>query len=108
MITVLGDMMAASMSRVSERTEERVMHVGNEDFQGATVDETLPRLLDEHWEAEAVAAMDWFRATDPQGWAEYLAEADEWAEVAVPVADAWDVPAAAASGLAGQPVRLGE
>jgi hypothetical protein len=83
----------ATMLRVSERTRERVMRVASEDFHGATVEETLLRLLDEHWEAQAVAAMDRFRVTDPDGWAEYLAEADEWDEAAVPVTDAWDAQA---------------
>lgn len=66
------------------------MRVAADDFAGATVEETLNRLLDEHWEARAVAAMDDFRATDPEGWSEYLAEADRWDRAQTPVADAWD------------------
>ncbi len=34
--------------------------------------------------------MDHFRATDPDGWAKYLSEADEWDEAAAPVSDTWD------------------
>ena len=48
------------MLRVSERTRDRVMQVAAGDFGGATVEETLNRLLDEHWEAQAIAAMDRF------------------------------------------------
>ena len=47
-----------TMLRVSERTRDRVMQVAAVDFGGATAEETLNRLLDEHWEAQAVAAMD--------------------------------------------------
>lgn len=82
------------MLRVSERTRDRVMQVAAEDFGGATTEETLNRLLEEHWEAKAIAAMDHFRATDPQGWADYLAEADEWDAAATPVTDRWDEQAA--------------
>ena len=68
----------STMSRVSKGTWERVMRVAKEDFHGATVEETLLRLLDEHWEAQAIAAMDRFRRDDPEGWTAYLADADEW------------------------------
>jgi hypothetical protein len=79
-----------AMLRVSERTRDRVMQVAAHDFGGATAEETLNRLLDEHWEAQAIAAMDRFRANDPEGWAEYLAEADQWDKAQTPVADTWD------------------
>ena len=79
-----------AMLRVSQRTRDRVMQVAAEDFGGTTAEETLNRLLDEHWEARAVAAMDQFRADDPEGWSGYLAEADQWDTAQTPVADAWD------------------
>lgn len=41
-----------------------------------TAEDALNQLLDERWEARAIAAMDHFRATDPEGWSEYLADAD--------------------------------
>lgn len=78
------------MLRVTERTRDRVMQVATEDFGGATADETLNRLLEEHWEAKAIATMDHFRATDPQGWAEYLAAAEEWDAATAPATDKWD------------------
>lgn len=77
-----------AMLRVSQRTRDRVMRVAAEDYRGSTVEEALNRLLDEHWETMAIAAMDRYRATDPDGWNEYLAEADEWDATAVP-ADKW-------------------
>lgn len=66
------------------------MRVAADDFGGATAEETLNRLLDEHWEAQAVAAMDRFRTGDPQGWSEYLTDADRWDTAQTSVADTWD------------------
>jgi hypothetical protein len=57
---------------------------------GHTREETLNRLLDEHWESRAIAAMDRFRTSDPEGWSDYLAEADRWDQAQTPVADTWD------------------
>jgi hypothetical protein len=79
-----------AMLRVTERTRDRVMQVAANDFCGATAEETLNRLLDEHWEAPAIAAMDAFRANDPEGWSEYLAEADQWDTAQTSVVDMWD------------------
>jgi hypothetical protein len=78
------------MLRVSEQTRDRVMQVAARDFAGATVEDTLNRLLDEHWEAQAIAAMDHFRASDPEGWSDYLAEADRWDQAQTAAADTWD------------------
>lgn len=77
------------MLRVSEETRERVRRLAREEFGGASVDETIRRLLDEHWEAAALAAVRRYRATDPEGWAEYLAEADQLAEADAPIGDDW-------------------
>lgn len=79
-----------AMLRVTQRTRDRVMQVAADDFDGATAEETLNRLLDEHWEARAIAAMDRFRASDPEGWSAYLAEADQWDRAQAHVADTWD------------------
>lgn len=83
-----------TMMRVSAETRARVMRVAAEDFGGATADEAVARLLDEHWQAKCVAAVERYRATDPVGWAEYLREADEWDTVSAPISDSWDEPAA--------------
>ena len=77
------------MLRVSEETRERVRRLAREEFGGASADETIRRLLDEHWEAAALDAVRRYRATDPKGWADYLAEADELAEADAPISDDW-------------------
>lgn len=79
-----------TMMRVSRETRERVLRVAEEDYGGASADETIRRLLDAHWQAKAIAAMDRFRAEDPEGWAEYLAEADQGQSLEAPVAEPWD------------------
>ncbi|WP_322780111.1 hypothetical protein [Frankia sp. Cas4] len=67
-----------------------MLRVAAEDFGGTSADETVRRLLDEHWQLKAVATMDRFRAQDPEGWAEYLAEGEEWSAVDAPVTEVWD------------------
>jgi hypothetical protein len=86
--------MATAMIRVSDRTRERVMRVAADDYGNATADETVNRLLDEHWQATCVAAVTAYREADPAGWAEYLGEAEEWGQADAAVADAWDGPVA--------------
>lgn len=78
-----------SMLRVSDETRERVLRIGREEFGGASADETVRRLIEEHWQAKAVAAVHHYRETDPQGWAQYLAEAEELAGADAPIADEW-------------------
>ncbi|KAA8956038.1 hypothetical protein [Mycobacterium sp.] len=77
------------MLRVSDETRERILRIGREEFGGASADETVRRLIDEHWRARAVAAVRRYRETDPQGWAEYLAEAEELAGAEAPITDEW-------------------
>lgn len=73
--------------RVSDETRENILRIGREDFGGASADETIRRLIDEHWKARAVAAMEHYRRHDPQGWADYLAEAEEFGRAGAPIAD---------------------
>ena len=77
------------MLRVSDQTRERVQRLGREEFGGASADETVRRLLDEHWEAAALAAVERFRWDDPSGWADYLADCDAATAADAPVADPW-------------------
>jgi hypothetical protein len=77
------------MLRVSDETRERVLRIGREEFGGASADETVRRLIDEHWQAAAIAAVRRYRETDPQGWAEYVAEAEELAGAEAPIGDEW-------------------
>lgn len=65
------------------------MRIGREEFGGASADETIRRLIDEHWEATAVAAVRRYRESDPQGWSEYIAEADELAGADARITDEW-------------------
>lgn len=75
------------MLRVSDETRERVQRIASEEMGGATVDEAIRRLLDEHWDARAVAAVEDYRTNDPEGWENYLAEAAEWSTADAPVGD---------------------
>jgi hypothetical protein len=73
--------------RVSDETREQVLRIGREEFDGASADETIRRLIDEHWKSRALAAVHSFRQSDPQGWADYLAEAEELAGADAPIAE---------------------
>lgn len=77
------------MLRVSDETRQRVQRLAREEFGGASADETVRRLLDEHWEAAALAAVDQYRANNPDGWADYLAEAEDLAAAEAAVTDGW-------------------
>jgi hypothetical protein len=80
---------ARAMLRVSDQTRERVLQIGREDFGGVSADETIRRLIDEHWQNKAIAAMRPYREEDPQGWADYLTEADALAAADAPITDEW-------------------
>jgi hypothetical protein len=77
------------MLRVSNETRERIMRIGREEFGGVSADETVRRLIDEHWRGAAIAAVHRYRESDPRGWSDYLAEADELAGADAPVSDEW-------------------
>lgn len=78
------------MIRVSTETRDRIMRVAAEDYDGASADETLGRLLDEHWQAKCIAAVACYRNEDPDGWADYLHQADRWDAASGPVAEPWE------------------
>jgi hypothetical protein len=75
--------------RVSDEIRERILRIGREEFGGASADETVRRLIDEHWRATAIAAVRRYRESDPQGWSDYLAEAEESVGADAPVTDEW-------------------
>ena len=77
------------MLRVSDETRRQVQRLAREEFGGASADETIRRLLNEHWEAAALAAVDRYRAGNPQGWADYLAEAEDLAVADATITDEW-------------------
>jgi hypothetical protein len=79
-----------TMLRVSAETRDRVQRLAEEEFGGASADETVRRLLDEHWEMRAIAAVEAFARDDPEGWETYLADAAATAAADAPVVDGWD------------------
>lgn len=64
------------MIRVDESTRDAVLQLARDDFAGASADQVVRELLAEHRVLRAIRAMDDYRATDPEGWATYLGEAD--------------------------------
>jgi hypothetical protein len=67
------------------------MQVAAEDYGGVTADEALGRLLDEHWEAKCIAAVARYRTEDPDGWAEYVRDADSQdMALSAAISDPWD------------------
>jgi hypothetical protein len=80
--------------RVSIRNRDALARVATEDYGGVTLDEALARLLDEHWERQAVAAVEASQRTDPESFAAYVREADaEDRRFGTPVEEPWDGPA---------------
>ncbi len=77
------------MLRVSDETRQRVQRLAREEFGGASADEAIRRLLDEHWKTAALAAVERYRTEHPQGWSDYLAEADELAAADAAITDEW-------------------
>ncbi len=44
--------------------------------------------MDEHWQAAAVAAVQHYRQSDPEGWSDYVGEAEALSDAQI--TDAWD------------------
>lgn len=78
-----------SMLRVSDETRDEILRIGRDDFGGVSADEAVRRLINEHWQAKAVAVVQRFREEDPRGWADYLAEADDLAGADAAITDDW-------------------
>jgi hypothetical protein len=81
--------MGSVMIRVDESTRNDLTRVASEDLGGVSADEAICRLLAEHWQMKAIAALDAYRESDPEGWAEYVAEADREDRASAPAADGW-------------------
>lgn len=77
------------MIRVSDDTRQRVQKLGRDEFHGASADETIQRLLDEHWKATAVAATRRDRERDPDSWQAEVDQADADAQADAVVTDGW-------------------
>jgi hypothetical protein len=80
-----------TMMRISHETRQRVMKIAAEDFGGITADETVVRLLDVYWQAKCVAAVEHFHQHDPDGWADYIGDAEGWDMASAPVTEPWEV-----------------
>jgi hypothetical protein len=61
--------------------------IGREEFGGGSADEPIRRPLDEHRRAAAVAAVKRYRESDPHGWYDYVAEANELAAADAQITD---------------------
>jgi hypothetical protein len=82
--------MGSVMIRVDESTRNELTRVASEDLGGVSADEAIRRLLAQHWQMKAIAALDAYRANDPEGWADYVADADRDDRTSAPAADPWD------------------
>lgn len=85
--------MTTTSIRVSEAARDRLMQVAATDYGDVSADAALTRLLDEHWERQAVEAVERYAREDPEGWADYLQEAEELDRASAPPVDRWE-PAA--------------
>jgi hypothetical protein len=68
---------------------DRLAALADEEYGGVSLSEALSRVLDERMVLAAIAETQRFRETNPDGWNEYLAEADELDAASAPVADEW-------------------
>jgi hypothetical protein len=78
---MLDGMTAMTTIKISTELRDRLAAVAADDYDSSTLADTLQRLLDEHEEQRVLAAYDRLRG-DPDEWASYLAEQDEWDAVA--------------------------
>jgi hypothetical protein len=72
--------MAATTIKVPGEVRDELARVAREDFDGATLAQTLSALLEEHTRRRILEEYEQLRA-QPDEWASYLGELDEWAEV---------------------------
>lgn len=79
--------MTGTMIRVSKRTRDSLMTIAANDYDGVTLDEAVQRLAREHWERQAIAAMDRYREDNPGAWQDYLDEMEDLDKLADPIID---------------------
>jgi hypothetical protein len=63
--------------RVQPVTRDKVNALGTQEFDGASADAVIERLLADHQKILILEAYDRL-AADPERWADYLAEVGEW------------------------------
>ena len=73
---------------------DELARVAADDFGGASLDDTLGRLLTEHWEHMAVQEARAYREEHPEEWAADVAEADAMDRATAPslLSDPYDGP----------------
>jgi hypothetical protein len=69
--------MKATTIRVDTSTRDRLARIADDEFHGASLGETLQRLIDEHEMQAAHAAYARLRS-DPGAWDEYRTEITDW------------------------------
>lgn len=77
------------MIRVSDDTRHRIHRVARNEFGGASADETIQRLLDEHWKATALAATRRDRARNPDSWQSEVDQVDADSQADAGITDGW-------------------
>lgn len=77
------------MIRVSDDTRHRIHRVARNEFGGASAEETIQRLLDEHWKATALAATRRDRARDPDSWQAEVDQVDADSQTDADITDGW-------------------
>lgn len=92
---LVGMSASTTTVRLDTAVRDELLAVAENDFGGATANEAIRRLIAEHWENKAVAAMDNYRVADPDGWQAYVNDADSFSRQAAPALgdDPWEVAA---------------
>ncbi len=74
-----GSYMSTSMTtlRMQPATRDKVNALAADEFNGASADKVIDRLLADHQKIKVLEAYDRL-APDPEGWRDYLAELGEW------------------------------
>ena len=78
----------AAMMRLTEGTRDRVLALAQE-LGTRSAEEAIVRLLDEHWDRQAIAAVEQWAQEDPDGWQEYVDEAARDDLASAPPVDGW-------------------
>jgi hypothetical protein len=74
------------MLRVSADTHERLLSLVRAEYPGRTVNDVLGVLLDEHWERQAILAVD---STSDAEWEGWRAEMRDLDRLGSPDVDPW-------------------
>ena len=73
--------MGMTTIKIETRLRDRIALVAREHYEGATLAETLNRLVDEHLEQRVMEQYAKLQE-DPEAWADYLSETGEWERAA--------------------------